>query len=97
MIPFLQICIEIALGVLLLALVLASVRILRGPSLPDRIIAVDLFGTLCVAAIALLALYTDQPVFIDAAIALALVAFFGTVAYARFVERRTVEETNADD
>lgn len=95
--PFLGLSIEIALAVCLLSVLLACVRILRGPSLADRIVAVDMLGTLGVAFIALLALYTDQAVFIDAAIALALVAFFGTVAYARFVERRATEDMHGPD
>lgn len=94
--PFLAACIDIALLLVLLATLLACYRILKGPTLPDRIVAVDLFGVLAVALIALLALHMGQPVLVDAAIALALVAFFGTVAYARFVERRAREEI-ADD
>lgn len=97
MTPFLSVCVDASLWLVLLAAVLAAVRILRGPTLPDRIVAVDLFGVLAVALIALLALDMGQPVLVDAAIALALVAFFGTVAYARFVERRAREEGQRHD
>jgi len=83
--------VEISMIIILAAFVLTVVRLLRGPTLPDRIVALDLFGLLAVAFIALYALWDDQPVFLDAAIALALVGFFGTVAYARFVEKRGME------
>lgn len=85
---FLSACVAVALGVLAVSFVLTVVRLLRGPTLSDRIVALDLFGLLAVCFIALLALWTDKPVYLDAAIALALVAFFGTVAYARFIEKR---------
>jgi len=91
MTPFLQWCILAGLVMMAASFVLCVIRLLKGPTLPDRIVALDLFGLLAVAAIALYALYDARPVFIDAAIALALVAFFGTVAYARFVEQRGVD------
>jgi multicomponent Na+:H+ antiporter subunit F len=86
--PFLNWSIEITFILLLVSMVIAFVRLVRGPSLPDRIVALDLLTLLAVGMIALFAIREDQPVFLDAAIALALVAFLGTVAYARFLERR---------
>ncbi|MFC7334334.1 monovalent cation/H+ antiporter complex subunit F [Rhodocista pekingensis] len=87
MTPFLALCVDLGMLVMLVSFVLCVVRLLRGPTLPDRIVALDLFGLLAVAFIALYALWDGKAVFVDAAIALALVAFFGTVAYARFVEQ----------
>lgn len=97
MIPFLYWSIQIAMVIMLVSFLLSVYRLLKGPTLPDRIVALDLFGLLAVAFIALYALYDRQPVFIDAAIALALVAFFGTVAYARFVEQRGLDRGTDDD
>lgn len=85
---FLQVCVEIGMIILLASFLLTVWRLLKGPTLPDRIVALDLFGLLAVAFIALYSLWDRKAVFLDAAIALALVAFFGTVAYARFVEQR---------
>jgi multicomponent Na+:H+ antiporter subunit F len=75
-----------------LALLLVLVRLGRGPSLSDRVIALDLMAVLAVGLIAIIALETDQPIFLDAAIVLALVAFLGTVAFARYLERRAQDE-----
>jgi multicomponent Na+:H+ antiporter subunit F len=86
--PFLNWSIEITFILLLVAMIIAFIRLVRGPSMPDRIVALDLLTLLAVGVIALFAIREDQPVFLDAAIALALVAFLGTVAYARFLERR---------
>ncbi len=78
----------IALGMCGLALVLTFVRLARGPSLPDRVVALDLIGTIAVAMIACYDIVTEQPVLLDAATVVALVAFLGTAAFARYVERR---------
>jgi len=86
--PFLAWCLEIAMIIHLAAFFLCVLRLLRGPTLPDRVVALDLFGVLAVAFIALFAMWDGQPVFLDAAIALALVAFLGTVACSRFIELR---------
>jgi multicomponent Na+:H+ antiporter subunit F len=86
--PFLAWSIEITLYVLLASILIALLRLVRGPTLPDRIVALDLVTLICVGTIALLTIRLARPVFLDAAIALALVAFLGTVAYARFLERR---------
>jgi multicomponent Na+:H+ antiporter subunit F len=77
----------LVLAVLHLALLLTFVRIVRGPSLPDRVVALELSGTLVVGIIAAYGILTAQPVVLDVAIALALVSFLGTVAFARYLER----------
>ena len=80
--------IDIAFVLLMLAMVLAFLRLARGPSLPDRVVALDLITILAVAFSALFAIASGNPAFLDVAIALALVAFLATVAFARFAERR---------
>ncbi len=77
----------LSLGLLAIAIVLAFVRLARGPSLPDRVVALDLIAATVVAASVLLALGTGLAVFIDVALAIALVTFLGTVALARAIER----------
>ena len=77
----------VVMVVLDVALLLAFVRLWRGPSLPDRVVALDLSGSLVVGIIAVYGILTEETVFLDVAIVLALVAFLGTVAYARYVER----------
>lgn len=73
---------------LVVALVMAFTRLVRGPSLPDRVVALDLMATIVVGIFSIYAMAMNQPVFIDAAIVLALVVFLGTVAFARYTERR---------
>ncbi len=70
------------------AILLTFARLVRGPSLPDRVVALDLLSTLGIGVIAAYAIATDQPVFLDVASILALVTFLGTVAFAYYLEQR---------
>jgi len=73
---------------LLTAIFLAFWRLVRGPSLPDRVVALDAIASLSVGMIVVYAIATNQPIYVDAAIVLALIAFLGTVAFAQYIERR---------
>ena len=83
---------RLALALVGLALVLAFVRLVRGPTLPDRVVALDLMGVLAVGMLAAYAVASDQPVLMDPAAVLALVGFLGTVAFARYLARRGRDE-----
>ena len=78
----------VIMPVLVIAVVLAFVRLVLGPSLPDRVVALDLMTTLGMGVIATYAIVNDDPIFLDVAIVLALVSFLGTIAFAYYVERR---------
>jgi multicomponent Na+:H+ antiporter subunit F len=75
----------VAFGLIGMAMFLALLRVVRGPTLPDRVVALDLMATLAMGFIALYAVTTGQAIFLDVAIALALIAFLGTVAFAYFI------------
>lgn len=77
----------VVLPMLGIALILTLLRIAIGPSAPDRVVALDLLTTVVIGMIAAYEIATDQPVYIDVAITLALISFLGTVAFARYVER----------
>lgn len=77
----------LVLGMLTVAMFLAFYRLVRGPSLPDRVVALDLIVMLTVGYITVYDIATDLAVFLDVAIVLALLSFLGTVAFARYVEK----------
>ena len=79
---------EILLTALGLPLLLGFVRLVRGPSLPDRVVALDFMTAVAVAVAGVWAIATGKPVFLDVAMVLALITFVGTVAFARYLERR---------
>jgi len=73
-----------------LAIGMAFYRLWRGPSLPDRVVALDLLTTLGIGVIAFVAIFTDKPAFLDVSTVMALTAFLGTVAFAYYVEQRSL-------
>jgi multicomponent Na+:H+ antiporter subunit F len=83
---FLEVSAVAAALMILLALGCAFVRLVRGPTLADRVVALDFVSMLLVAFLTLLALAARRDAFLDAALALALVAFLATVAFARYIE-----------
>ena len=83
----LDITIGIALLMLTVAALLTLLRVVRGPTLPDRVVAIDLIGVLIVGVTVVAAAATGEQAFLDVAIVIALISFVGTVAYARYVER----------
>ncbi|HEX5084688.1 MAG TPA: monovalent cation/H+ antiporter complex subunit F [Blastocatellia bacterium] len=70
-----------------IAMALAFARLIRGPSLPDRAVALDLMTVLAMGMIAAYGIGADQSVFLDVAVVLALVSFVATIAFAAYVER----------
>ena len=78
---------QLTLVILALALLIAFARLAWGPTLPDRIVAMDLIAVLVGGLIVVSAAATGERVFLDAAIVIALLGFIGTIAYAAYVER----------
>ncbi|MFP3913928.1 MAG: monovalent cation/H+ antiporter complex subunit F [Actinomycetota bacterium] len=78
----------ISLAILLAAAALAVFRMVRGGSLPDRIVALDTLLVVIVMGLAVLATRTGRDTFLDAMVVAALLGFTGTSLIARFVERR---------
>ena len=77
----------VALTMLAAAACLTFVRLLKGPTLPDRVVAIDLIGVLMVCILVVTAAATAQQAFLDVGMVVALISFVGTVAYSRYIER----------
>ncbi len=83
----LEIVTQGVLTTLAVALLIAVVRLVKGPTLPDRVVAMDLVAVLVVGLIVVAAASSGVRPTLDAAVVIALVGFVGTVGYATFVER----------
>jgi len=81
----------IAFVMLGVAMVLAIVRVVLGPSLADRILGLDMATTLGIGIIATFAARVGISLYIDVAVALALVGFLSTAAFARYLLTREAE------
>lgn len=86
-----------ALVMLSVSFLLTVHRVVRGPTLPDRVLALDMLVGIAIGFIAVVAIRTGYTLYVDIAIALGLVGFLATVALARFilVRGRTQEDAAA--
>lgn len=85
------VALELSFALCCLGLAAAFARLVRGPSLPDRVVALDLMSMLMVGILVTAAVSSGEPNLLRAAIVIALLAFLGTVAFARYVERSISE------
>ena len=79
---------DAAMGVLGVAMVLAVVRLLRGPTLADRVVALDLLAFFSAGIVALAAVVSDRAELVIVAVVVALLTFMGTAAFALYLERK---------
>jgi multicomponent Na+:H+ antiporter subunit F len=77
--------IHIALAILMLALVMTAIRVIIGPTLADRVLALDQLVAIAIGFIAVIAVKTGFELYVDIALALALVGFLATAAFARYI------------
>ena len=87
--PMQVVLLVVSLSVLL-AVLLTLVRALRGPTVYDRILAVNAMGTCTVGFVALMGFTSQRPDFLDIAVVYALINFIATIAVLRFVEHRNL-------
>ncbi len=78
----------IVVPILSISVLLILWRFLIGPSIVDRIIALDLIVTTGIGFIAGYSILTNRPSFLDVAMILALIAFLGTVAFSYYIQKR---------
>ena len=83
---------DLTLALILLGVLFSVIRLLLGPSLPDRVVSLDLISVLLIATIAVLSIKNNDSMFMNVGLALGLISFLSTVAFARYIgRRRTVE------
>jgi len=83
---------DIALAMLALAMLLCLVRLLRGPSMADRILALDTLYINSLAGLMVAGVRLEDPTFFDAAIVIGMLGFVGTVAFAKYLLRGDIIE-----
>jgi len=91
---FLQLAIHVALALLSVTFVVTVFKVIHGPTLPDRILALDMLVAVAIGFIGVIGIKTGYTLYLDIAIALGLVGFLATVAFSRFIlTRGRIEET----
>lgn len=78
----------VAIIIIGISMLLVVIRFVKGPSLPDRVTAFDLFTTLVIASIAIFSLIWENTSFLDVAVVLSLIAFLGAMSFAYYILKR---------
>ena len=83
---------SVFIGLLILCSFLCLYRVGKGPTAPDRTVAIDIFGTLVVGFCAIYSIMTKKDLYMNIAISWALLSFIGTLALAKYLEGRGFDE-----
>lgn len=82
--------------VLALSISMSLYRVFKGPSMPDRVIALDAIGIHLIAIVAVLSIWLNTQAYLEIILLLGILAFIGTIAFSKFIERGVVFERNRD-
>ncbi len=88
---------DVALVVIAVSMLMAMVRLLRGPTLADRVVALDLLSFFAAGAICVIAMDSDRPELLMVAVIVALLTFMSTAAFALYLERHGRERRRTGD
>lgn len=89
--------INVAMSLTIIGLIAGCIRMFKGPTAADRVVSLDFVTILLVAITSLFALQLDNAAYLDLGLALALVGFLATVAFARYLETNEVIPTEPDE
>lgn len=79
-----------------LAIFITLIRIVLGPSLPDRVIALDMIGVNLISGIAILSILLGTKAFLEVILILGILAFISTIAFSKYIERGVIIERKRD-
>jgi len=92
-----QAMLTIALTFYGISICISVIRIIIGPSLPDRIVALDMIGVTLVSSIAIISVMLTTTAFLEVILILAILAFISTIAFSKYIERGVILEYRRDD
>lgn len=87
---------SIALFLFIFAILLALYRIIKGPTMPDRVVALDMIGVNLISGVAVFSVVLQTHAFLEVILIVGILAFISTIALARFVERGDIIEHKRD-
>ena len=93
----LDILIYISLAILVLAMLMMLYRVVKGPTTADRVIALDSIGIALISVVALLSILLDTTLYFEVILLLSILAFIGTVAFSKFLERGEIIQHDRDN
>ena len=87
----------LSLSLFMVAIALLLYRVVKGPSKPDRAIALDTIGVNLISAIAIVSIVLQTKAFLEAILILGILAFIGTIAFSKYIERGVIVERKSSD
>jgi multicomponent Na+:H+ antiporter subunit F len=92
----LEVIVQISLLCISIAMVGLLYRVIKGPTIPDRIVALDAIGINLVAVIALVSILLKTNAFLEIILLIGILAFIGTVAFSKYLEKGVIIERDRD-
>ncbi|MED3549519.1 Na(+)/H(+) antiporter subunit F1 [Cytobacillus praedii] len=90
------IAVKIAILCMSIAILGLIYRLIKGPSMPDRVVALDAIGINLVAIVALVSIFLDTNAFLEVILLLGILSFIGTVAFSKYLEKGVALERDRD-
>lgn len=90
--PIIETATQIGFVLLSVAFLISLIRAIKGPRAADRVVALDLVAGICLTLLALLAIHSDQSVFLNVAVCISLLAFLSTAAFARYLTKKAEQK-----
>lgn len=87
---------QLSLGIMAVSTLLYVIRVIKGPSIPDRVVALDAIGINLIAMTALVSILLKTTAFLDIILLLGILSFIGTIAFAKFLEKGEIIENDRD-
>ncbi|MHA6261235.1 Na(+)/H(+) antiporter subunit F1 [Sporosarcina sp. CAU 1771] len=82
----------VSLIIVIVSMIGLLYRVFKGPSIPDRLVALDAIGVMIISATALLSILFDTKFFVEIILLIAIMSFIGTVAFSKFIEKGEIIE-----
>lgn len=92
--------IKVLLGLALIfftvTIIICLYRIIKGPSMPDRVVALDMIGVNLLPMIAIISILQQTTAYLEVILILGILSFIGTIAFSKFIERGVIIERKSD-
>ncbi|ABS75204.1 MULTISPECIES: Na(+)/H(+) antiporter subunit F1 [Bacillus] len=85
---------QLSLGIMAVSTLLYVIRVIKGPTIPDRVVALDGIGINLIAMTALVSILLNTSAFLDIILLLGILSFIGTIAFAKFLEKGEIIEND---
>lgn len=85
---------QLSLGILAVSTFLYVIRVIKGPSIPDRVVALDAIGINLIGITALVSILLNTSTFLEIILLIGILAFIGTVAFSKFLEKGEIIEND---